>query len=475
MILTLAAVFAGALQTQPCVQGKTKARAECGSLRVYENRATRTGRTIRVHFIVLKARHPSGHVIYVNLGGPGSELSQVGAIADGAFMRELTALREHDDVLFVDERGFGESHSIPCDLSPAGDPAAYFTQLWPQNLLEACRLRDAKSSHLAQYNTSSAIGDLDDIRAALGYKRLIFDVGSYGTFTALLYMRAYPQNVESAVLQGVAPPGIMNLAREFAGGAQTSLEQLAKECQNDKACRSDFPHFRAEFDTVLARMNGRTMPVQVRVLTTKRISTVELSREVFVDTMRHVLYDPEGASLLPAIIDQTYHGKTLGLGNTIELITQGFAQGIDGGAFLSYTCAEVMPFTNSPDALAFARTTWFGDERVLAQASACRVWNVPAMPASFNTPVRSDAPVLMVSGTDDPATPPEEAKAQLPYLPNGALMLVRNAPHDAESPCVDRAIVAFIRADSAAGLNLNACSANFKRPPFATKLPDFLR
>ncbi len=462
-----------ALRMRPCTQGKAKVPAECGSLRVFENRATRTGRTIRVHFIVLKAAHPSGQVVYVNLGGPGSELSQVGDIADGLFLKELQTLRKRDDVLFVDERGFGKSHPIPCDLSPAGDPSAYFAHLWPRGLLAACRAKDAKTSDLAEYNTRSAIGDLDDLRAALGYKKLIFDVASYGTFTALLYMRAYPDRVESAVLQGVAPPGILNLARDFAWGAKRSLAGLVKECASDASCRTAFPHFHAHFDAVLHRVNQGPIPVQVRIAP-KRIVTVKLSREVFVDAVRHLLYDPESAAVLPAIVERAYHGHTLALGNAVELITQDFTQLIDGGAFLSYTCAEVMPFTDQPAALAYARATWYGDDRTRAQAAACSVWNVPAMPASFNAPVRSDAPVLMVNGTDDPATPPEEAKAELAYLPHGALMLVGNAPHNAESPCVDRAIVAFIDARSAVGVNLKGCSGNFKRPPFAIKIPAFL-
>lgn len=462
-----------ALAVRQCTQGKKKVPAECGSLRVFENRAAKTGRTIRVHFILLKAAHPSGKVIYVNFGGPGPELAQVPYVADGLFQKELSALRSRYDILFVDERGFGQSHSIPCDLSPPGEPAIYFLHLWPANLLTACRTKDARNTDLAQYNTTNAIADLDDLRAALGYAKLGFDVDSYGTFTALLYMRAYPQNVESAVLQGVAPPGIMNQTREFASGAQDSLDRLAGECDADVKCRARFPHFRAHFFALLQRMSRAPMTVQVRD-PRKHVETVRLSREVFVDAVRHMLYSPDTAAFLPLILEQAYQGNTLALGNAVELLTQGFA-GIDTGAFLSYTCAEVMPFTNSPADVRYARTTWYGDDRELAQQAACRIWNVPAFPASFNQPVSSSAPVLMVNGSDDPATPPNEAKAELTYLSHGALMLVRNAPHDAESPCVDRTVEQFVRADSAAGLNLHACSAQFKRPEFASSLPPFLR
>lgn len=463
---------ANPLQTRHCVEGKAKVPAECGTLRVFENRAAQSGRTILIHFVLLKAVHPSGKAIYVNLGGPGEELAEVAAIADGQFLKELQTLRGHYDILFVDERGFGQSHPIPCNFAPVADPAAYFLNLWPDRILSACVAKEAKASDLARYNTPAAIGDLDDLRAALGYKQLIFDVASYGTFTALLYMRAYPDNVESAVLQGVAPPGIMNEAREFALGAQDSLDRLVSECDADATCRAHFPDFRQHFYALLHRMDSAPIPVQVR-LPDKRIETVKLSREVFADAIRHLLYDPQSAALVPLMIERAYGGHTLLLGNAVELVTQGFAQGIDGGAFLSYTCAEVMPFTNGQADLQYARTTWFGADRPLAQQAACKIWNVPTL-TSVNQPVRSSVPVLMVNGTDDPATPPYEAKAELHYLSRGALMLVRHAPHDAESPCVDRTIERFIRTGTATGLNLNACSASFKRPQFALTAPAFL-
>jgi pimeloyl-ACP methyl ester carboxylesterase len=428
-----------------------------------------------VRFVLLKAKHRSGHVIYVNLGGPGEELSEVPDLADGAFFKQLGQLRDRYDILFVDERGFGTSNPLPCELSPPRDPAIYFAKLWPQRLLKACRQKDAAKADLAQYNTPAAIHDLDDLRAALGYKKLVFDVASYGTFTALLYMRTYPQNVESAVLQGVAPPGIMNQGREFARGAQHSLERLVAECNADSSCRKRFPHFREHFYALLARLDRNPVPVQLRNMVTKRIQTVGLSREVFNDNIRHLLYSPDSAAIVPLMVEEAYHGNTLLLGNAVQVVTQGFAQGITGGAFLSYTCAEVMPFTDKAADIAYARTTWYGDDRDRAQRAACATWNVPPFPANFARPVRSDAPVLMINGTDDPATPPVEAQTELRYLSHGALMLVRGAPHDAESPCIDKAIERFIRADSAAGLKLDACSASFKRPPFALKPPPILR
>lgn len=468
-----AASGSGFLHVQHCTQGKTKVPAECGTLRVYENRSSSLGRTIQIHFIVLKAKRPNGHVIYVNLGGPGEELSAVSFIADGDFLKELQALRNRYDVLFVDERGFGLSHPIACQLSPPARPEVYFLALWPAKILAACRGRSARTSDLAQYNTKNAIADLDDLRAALGYKKLIFDVGSYGTFTAMQYMRGYPDSVESAVFMGVDPPGIANLAREFAKGSQTSFDQLDADCLRDRTCRTKFPDFRAHFYAILHRLDRGPIPVKVKNAVTGKVQTVMLSREVFTDNVRHALYDPEGASYLPYVITHAYNGDTLPLGTLVDGVTQSFAQGIQQGAFLSYTCSEDMPFGNSPADLQNAnQTSWYGDDRIVAQLNACKIWNVPAQPAGFNEPVRAAVPILMFSGTVDPATPAYEGTDALKYLSNARQILIKNAPHDAESACTDRVAVQFIRGGGSwNGIALDACTGNFKRPPFATTWP----
>jgi len=92
------------------------------------------------------------------------------------------------------------------------------------------------------------------------------------------------------------------------------------------------------------------------------------------------------------------------------------------------------------------------------------------MPASFNDPVRSDAPVLMILGSDDPATPPQYGQEALRYLPNGKAMLVKGGGHGADTDCTDKLTLQFVRAKSAKGLDVSKCSATFQLPPFTTSM-----
>ena len=143
-------------------------------------------------------------------------------------------------------------------------------------------------------------------------------------------------------------------------------------------------------------------------------------------------------------------------------------------AWLSYTCADEIPFLDETVVKAAAAHSFAGDLRIEAQRHACSIWKVPAGSAKFNEPVRSNAPVLIISGSDDPATPPRYGQQAAVYLPNAKIVLVAGAGHGADTPCTDRLKVQFVRAQSAKELDTTKCSASFALPHFATSLPPFL-
>ncbi len=85
--------------------------------------------------------------------------------------------------------------------------------------------------------------------------------------------------------------------------------------------------------------------------------------------------------------------------------------------------------------------------------------------AAYLQPVHSTAPVLMLSGTDDPATPGRYAHGQLRYYPNGRIISIPHGGHDNESPCLDKIRTDFLEAADAKAVDAS-CIAAFKRPPF---------
>ncbi len=323
------------------------------------------------------------------------------------------------------------------------------------------------------YSTEVAVDDLDDVRAALGYSKLVLDGGSYGTTLYLAFARQHPDRVESVMLTAVAPPHFLILPLVDAAGAQVAIDSLVAECKSDVSCHKHFPDFAAQFAAVARRFDAGPVAVTVRNSVTKRVQTVRLSKEVFAERLRQGLYDPESAAYVPYVIERAYRRDYAPLATFVDLVTQAFSQDVAAGLTLSVACAEDIPFITESDVVRTSARSFEGDVRVRAEQRACAIWNVRAANTSFQEPVRSDAPILMISGSDDPATPPSYAQAALAYLPNARIVLVKGASHGTETDCTDRLMVEFVRAGSAKGLDVDACSAAFQRPPFATSMKGF--
>lgn len=462
------------LNLTSCTVGSQKVPARCGTFTVYENRAAKSGRTVAIPLVVIPAEHPAHRAIFWNPGGPGGgAVDAAGDIADGSTAKELMNLHEHYDIVLANNRGVGGSNAQRCDLSPPAHPEYYFLQTWSDALLRACRDRLAANANLSLYTSSISADDLDDTRAALGYPKIVLDGDSYGTFFFLVYMRQHPEHVESAILHGVAPPSFLLIPLEDAAGAELAMERLVAACQQNTECEAHFPKFKEHFAAVAHRFDAGPVKVRIENAATKQPEDVLLSKEVFADRLRQALYTAEPAALVPFIMEQAYRGDYVPLGRMIETVTQVLGNGIDLGLNLSVTCAEDMPFITEDAIRRTSAGSFEGDARVRAQQRACKIWNVQPVPASFNQPVHSSAPVLMISGTNDPATPPDYATRELPYLPNGKQILVKGASHGDDTPCTDRLKTEFVLAGSVRRLNDASCTASFHRPPFVTSMADF--
>ena len=460
------------LHVRPCTEGRAKVSANCGTFGVYENRDAHNGRVIQLRLVVLKAKHPAHRAIALIAGGPGQSAADFAEpVADGAVENALATLRDSYDILLVDERGMGGSNSFGCNFTPISDPASYFRSLWPSNLVSACWHQSLATHNPSMYNTNNSVDDLDDIRAALGYPKLVLSGGSYGTFTSLIYLRRHEAHVESLVLDSVMAPHFKELPGD-PGAAQTALSDLEQKCRVDALCEKNFPKFTNEFDAVLHRFDRGPIAMKLKNAKTKQIQNVALSKEVFVDRLRQILYQPESAAAVPFVIHRAYGGDYSPLAQIIDETSQLFSQILDNGANLGYSCAEWIPFISEDVVKAAAAHSFAGDLRVRAQQKACTLWPVPPMPPSFNDPVRSNVPILVISGSDDPATPPKYATEALADLPNAAHAVVKGAGHSTENACTDDLVVTFVRHDSAKGLDVSRCSESLSLPKFVTSAAD---
>ena len=140
------------------------------------------------------------------------------------------------------------------------------------------------------------------------------------------------------------------------------------------------------------------------------------------------------------------------------------------GMYLTVTCSEFAPTITVEEIKRETSGTFLGEYRTRNHVRACREWPRGNIPAGYYQPVKSDVPVLILSGELDPATPLSFGQAAAQYLPNSRQVLIRNEAHGYGSPCLRNLIAEFISRGSAKGLD-TTCVELMRRPPFATELP----
>lgn len=454
------------------VQGFSS-RAWCGRFEVYEDRALRRGRKIGLNVVILPAlgEKPAPDPVFFFAGGPGQGAASIaGFLGDGP----LAKIRQQRDIVFVDQRGTGQSNPLTCSLYTNDENLqGYFEEVFPVEQVRACRERLEKVADLRLYTTVIAIEDLDEVRRALGYEKINLYGGSYGTTVALAYLRRYGAHVRSAVLAGVAPVDF-KLPLPFAKGAQHAMDRLMEDCAAEAACGAAFPKLREEFQSVLDRLSKSPAVVELSNPFTGQPQRISLARGPFTERLRLMLYDHGTARLVPALIHSAYRGDFKPF--VLATLPQARAtyNSLALGMYFTVTCSEGVSFIKEEEVRSETRGTFIGDYRVRVHQRACREWPRGEVPEQFTQAVRSDAPVLMLSGEADPASPHWIGAQVSRYLLNGLQLIIPYMAHGYFSACINDVTAEFISRATVRGLN-TSCLQRSRRPPFVTTtLPETL-
>ena len=456
----------------PCRMPEIQSRAWCGRYEVFEDRVAKHGRRIALNMVILPAfaARPAPDPVFFFAGGPGQSAASIsGALGEGP----LAKLREQRDLVFIDQRGTGASNPLTCNLyNDDNDLRGYFEDMFPVEQVRACREGLEKIANLKQYTTSNAIEDLDDVRRALGYEKINLYGGSYGTTVALAYLRRYRGHVRSAILAGVAPTDL-KLPLPFAKGAQYAMAHLIDDCAAEVACRAAFPNLREEFRAVLDRLMKEPASVELVNPWTEKAERLSLRRGPFTERLRMMLYDHGTARLVPLLIHRAYQGDFKPFILVALPQARAVYQSLSLGMYFSVTCSESVPFITEEDVRKETVNTFLGDYRVRVHQRACREWPQAVIPRQFTSAVESDAPVLMLSGEVDPASPHWLGAEVAHHLPNGLQVTIPYGGHAYFSACISDITAEFISKGSVRGLN-TSCLQGVRRPPFITTLPEAL-
>ncbi len=459
------AALAGAtLILEPCEiehpLGLAALPAECGVLQVPENPAEPRGRQIGLHVARVAAisRRKQPDPLLVLAGGPGAAASGFYASVAPAFAR----IERDRDILLIDQRGTGGSNPLECADQEDLTGHASIAQITAA--ARSCLASLATRADVAWYTTRAAVQDLERVRAALGLERVNLYASSYGTRVALQYLRHFPHRTRSVILDGVVPID-QPMGATTAMDAESALERILARCAREAACHDRFGDPLADYGAVRAALRVSTLPISVRDPLTGADTSFEFGAAHLASVLRLLSYTNEYAALLPLLLHAAAaHEDYSPLASQYLMVERGYSRSIATGMHNSVVCAEDVPFfaAQKPDRAALA-ATYLGTRQIDGLEAVCGVWPRGAMDEDLRAPLQSEVPALLLSGSDDPATPPAYAHEVARSFPHHLDLVLEGFGHgQLTAPCVDRIMAQFL--EHAAVESLDAGCVRTARP-----------
>jgi pimeloyl-ACP methyl ester carboxylesterase len=438
--------------------------AECGTYVTPEDPAKPSGRKIelfvaRVPAISFKKKPDP---LFLIAGGPGTSAVDLYTSSAAPFDR----IRRERDIILLDQRGTGRSHRLDCEYGERN----IFERVEDLRLAEEnvrCRDELSKRADLRLYTTSIAVRDLDAVRRALGYETINLFGNSYGTRVAQHYARRYPHATRALILDGVVNPEVV-LGPAIAIDAERALERILQRCLGDAACSRAFKDPMADYRALRARLMSRPERTMVSDAATGRPIHFDFTARHLSAVLRFASYNDDQAALLPLSLHlATHESNFTPLASQFRVFAQSLEAAFAYGMHNSVACSEDTPFIDAQKLdVAALDATHMGAEQVRQLIEGCKDWPRGVVDADLHAPLESAAAALLLSGADDPVTPPEYATlAQRAFADSKHVIVAGHGHGQYGAPCVDRIMASFIDAGTARRLD-TSCTQKLKPMPF---------
>jgi len=421
---------------------RVPAGAECGMLSVPVDYAKPDGDVARIAMIRFKATGQKIGSLVINPGGPG--VSGVEAAASIAATLPKS-VRERFDLVGFDPRGVANSAPAGWCNSDAdndrlrADPTVEYTpegvaHIENENKAFGQRCLDKMGKEfLANLGTVNVAKDLEAIRVGLGDEKLTYLGYSYGTRIGALYAEAYPDKVRAMILDGAIDPNADQIEEGIrqAAAFQKAFDNYAAECAKSPDCP----------------------------LGTDPAKAVDVYKSLVEPLVKNPAktQDPRGLSYNDAIIGtilplyspslwrrltQSLSELKNGTGDTMlasaDIYMHRDAQGHYTNATdvrVAVNCMDKPHITDRAKVVEADRRSRevapfmsYGEFTGLAPLDTCAFWPLPATGDQHEIHVKGLPPILVVSTTNDPATP-YQAGVDLAQQLGGTLVTFDGTQH----------------------------------------------
>ena len=450
------------LTLENCHLGEIRSQVKCGKLEVPENYQQPDGNTMAVNFAVLPAIDDSEYKapLMFLAGGPGQAAVELATGLNHVF-REVRKTR---DIILVDQRGTGESSPLSCDFEAVDNVYSSLPDALNPQEVKDCVAQF--KGDVTQYNSENAIRDFDAIRAALGHEKLNIYGGSYGTRAGLVFMRMFPESLESVVLDSVGPIEVP--IGMFGQSGARSFNLLLENCKNNESCNTAFPNLAAEFQAVKARLAKEVASIDILHPRLGTPTKLVIDDTKFTGNLRFQLYGMEGRSMVPLVIHQAFLGNYQPLIGLMARTED--EQLVYTGLLFNIVCNEDIPRVSEADRAADASNNFDGEDSHSAWDMVCPFFPEYRPSEDFYQSVTADIPTLILSGNLDPVTPPSNGEYSAKSLPNSHHIIVENASHTvAMSTCASDIINEFLTSKTPKTLD-ESCLKDIPQETFMTSV-----
>lgn len=427
---------------------KEKINAEFGKLTVPENRTNPNSRLIELAFVRFKSTSPSpGFPIIYLAGGPGgSGISAAQGNRFGLFM----AMREFGDVIALDQRGTGLSTpNLPCrneTALPLDKPltSPELNAFASRELKKCADKWRSQGVDLAGYNTNENADDIESLRQALGAKKVSLWSISYGTTLGLATIKRHGRNIDRAIFAGVEG---LDDALKLPTDVERHLADIDRLVKDDPILNRQIPDFLDLMKIVLDRLEKHPVTVKVTDSQTKQKVPVVVNKYA-MQLLTASVIGTDSIAAFPKL----YYAASKGDFSEIAaqwLITAKYRIGF--GSVMSYVtdCSSGATSKRRKRIKREAKNTLLGNAANTEFPEVCAAWGNPDLGKEFRSPVKSNVPILFISGTLDGRTPVSNAEAVRKGFPNSTHLIIEGAWHSdplfLSSPQIKDVMLEFMR------------------------------
>lgn len=426
---------AGEIDWSPC------GTAECAELGVPVDYDDPDGETLTLSISRVPASGDRIGALFVNPGGPGGTATDFAASLGFALPDEVT---DAFDIVGVDPRGLGAS-AIDCggdmqelyglDYSIDSPEDTEELLAVSQEYVDGCEA-DA-GDLLPHLGTENVARDIDAVRAAMGDDQLNYLGFSYGTAIGQQLAELFPDRVRAMILDGVldlGPTGVETAVSQ-AAGFEVALQAWADDCDADSSCPLA-PDAMGAIDELQDKVEQAPIPADPRDL-----GPGELSTGLALPLYSEMLW-PDLSDAVADALDGDGSGM-------VDLADQ-YIGVADFSIYFAVNCLD-FEWPEAPEELlaagadAASESPHFG-EPIVNDYVRCAMWPVEEEPMTAVTAAGAP-PILVVSTTNDPATPYEAGVRTAERLESGVLLTYEGDGHTVVAngvPCVDDAAAAYL-------------------------------